>query len=87
MSGQEAGGEVSRGAQWLDVRTEGSISGAALRFNLLPLPDIRSGAAKLDKAKTVHLLLRNRTLGRNGRFLLVQMGYRVVVLRGGLRSQ
>jgi len=44
-------------------------------------------AVKLDKAKLHICFCENGRLSATAAFLLSQMGYRVAVLRGGLRTQ
>lgn len=82
----EAEAKVAAGAIWADVRlpSEYNFDHLAGAINL-PLSEIRQLAAGLDPKKTYVLYCQTGRRSSAAAFILVQRGFDVVVLSGGMR--
>ena len=88
LSAVEAKREIAGGAKWLDVRTEREHQWGSLGDSLcIPLQDIRDRSAMLSRDTLYICYCETGRLSATAAFLLVQMGFRAAVLRGGLRRQ
>ena len=87
VSPSEAQGGIANGAVWLDVREE--ILGGLARLGsaeALPLSKLRESVEALDKNNKYICYCENGRLSSTAAFLLVQRGFDVKVLRGGLKG-
>ena len=87
LSPKEAQDKVSAGAKWIDVRDTDVARQTHLHGALsLPMADLRSRMANLDKEAVYICYCHNGRLSSTAAFLLRQRGFNVGVLRGGLQS-
>ena len=83
----EAQRKVAEGSQWLDVREEEGTRLTRLRgAKAVPLSKLRDSLSSLEKGKSYVCYCRNGRMSSTATFLLVQHGYDVVVLRGGIQG-
>jgi rhodanese-related sulfurtransferase len=72
-------------ARWLDVRDQSEAGTTRLSGALaVPLTKLRESLADIDKDRTYVCYCQNGRQSSTAAFLLVQLGYKVSVLRGGL---
>lgn len=87
VSPAEAQREANEGARWLDVRDDTGPGVARLRGALvIPLQQLRESLALLDKSSSYICYCQNGRQSSTAAFLLVQRGYKVSVMRGGLQG-
>jgi len=87
VDAREAQAMLKTGAGLLDVRTaaeyrQGSLAGSSN----LPVTELRTRLAELDASRPYVLMCGNGVQSEAAAFLLIQRGFRVAVLRGGLRG-
>lgn len=87
LSYAEAQVRVSSGAVWADVRLPSEFNFDHLQGAInLPLNEIRSVATGLDKTKTYVLYCQTGRRSSAAAFVLTQLGFEVLVLKGGTRA-
>jgi CRP-like cAMP-binding protein len=87
VSATEAQVMLKAGAGLLDVRPaqefrQGSLKGS----QNLPIAELRKRMIELDPHRSYVLICRNGHMSEAAAFMLLQRGYRVTVLRGGLQA-
>jgi len=87
VSAAEAQGMLKAGAGLLDVRPAPEFLHGSLKGSQnLPIGELRGRMHELDPHRSYVLICRNGRQSEAAAFMLVQRGYRVAVLRGGLQA-
>lgn len=82
----EAYKAVEKGAKWLDVRPSTEFRKGSLPNAInIPVLELRENLSKLDKKITCVCYCQTGRLSASAAYLLTEFGYKVAVLRGGLR--
>ena len=78
---------VRDGAKWLDVREESGESTSRLSGAIMcPMDKLREMMSDLDRSTSYFCYCQNGRLSATAAFLLGQQGFKVAVMRGGLRG-
>jgi rhodanese-related sulfurtransferase len=87
LSTIDARQKIAEGAKWLDVRDDEETKDGGLPNAVrIPLASIRNRISELDKNSYYVCYCQNGRLSSTAAFLLVQCGYKVGVMRGGLKA-
>lgn len=87
LSPAQAQQHINGGAKWLDVREDDGGASARLRGAVvIPLSKLRSSLAEIGQESEYICYCDNGRMSSTAAFLLMQKGYKVFVLRGGLRA-
>lgn len=87
VSAPQAEKQIVKGAKWLDVRDDEAVKQSSLPGALtIPIIDIRARSGELAKETLYICYCENGRMSSTAAFILKQMGFNAVVLRGGLQS-
>ncbi|TFH17978.1 MAG: cyclic nucleotide-binding domain-containing protein [Lentisphaerales bacterium] len=87
LSPAQAQQHINGGAKWFDVREDaGSASGRLRGAVVIPLSSLRGSLGDVDRESEYICYCDNGRLSSTAAFLLMQKGYKVFVLRGGLKA-
>ena len=83
----EAQREVRNGAKWLDIREGGGETSSRLSGAIIcPIDKLREMMSELNRDGSYYCYCQNGRLSATAAFLLGQQGFKVAVMRGGLRG-